>query len=175
MEQFMAELQPLIINAAIVVLTGIGTWVGKIIGEWFKEKINTKTKTDIVKTTCEYVQQVYKDLDGESKLQKAQEAIVEQLNEKGITITELEMRVLIESTVHSFKTGFTEGYNTTTEAIEEPVDAITTETDQLVDDVEDFEVEGTVDPELTTEEQELADTVDPETEEVDTEDTNGVG
>lgn len=144
LEELTIQLQPVIISAAITVLTTIGAWVGATVRAWLKEKINTETKKNVVETTCAYVQQVYKHLDGESKFEKAREAIVEQLALKGITITELELRVLIEATVNGFKQGF----NAEPLVDEEPVEGTTTETDQLVNEEVDFEVEGVVDPEI---------------------------
>lgn len=105
MEQLMAELQPIIISTCATVLTAIGAYLGKLVGDWIKEKINTETKEKIVATTCKYVQQVYKDLDAETKFEKAREDIVIQLNEKGIKITELELKALIEATVYGIKQG----------------------------------------------------------------------
>ena len=59
------------------------------------EYINDKTKQSIVESTVKYVEQLYGDLQGKDKLAKAKENILALLNEKGITITELEMDVLI--------------------------------------------------------------------------------
>ena len=44
-------------------------------------------------------------------MEKAKENILEQLNDKGIKITELELQMLIECTVNGFK----DGMNTTPE------------------------------------------------------------
>ena len=49
------------------------------------------------------MEQIYKDLDGATKLEKAKDNILAQLNEKGISISELELDVLIEATVNGFK------------------------------------------------------------------------
>lgn len=153
MQNLMLELQPYLINALITILGATGTWLGTLVGKWIKEKVDTEEKKKIVETTCKYVQQVYKDLDGQSKLEKAKEAIIEQLNNKGIIITDLELRVLIESTVHSFKSGVIEGATSVIE--EEPIEGITTETDQLLGHDEEFEVDGIVDPEIPELEEEI--------------------
>lgn len=103
LQELMTQLQPLIINAAITILTAVATYVGVRIKQIIQEKANTETKKKVVETTCKYVEQLYKDLDGEVKYEKARSAIVEQLNAQGINITELELQVLIESTVNSFQ------------------------------------------------------------------------
>lgn len=120
LEELMTQLQPLIINAAVVIITGVGAAVGKWVHNWVKQKADTEEKQKVVETTVKYVQQVFKDLDGEAKLEKAQETIVEQLNEKGIKITDLELRVMIEAAVNSFKDTVVDGkQDNTTPAIEE--------------------------------------------------------
>ena len=68
--------------------------------------INTETKRNIVNMTVEYVQQVYKELNGEEKLQKALEQASTLLMEKGINVSEVELRTLIESAVYGIKSGF---------------------------------------------------------------------
>ena len=103
MNELMTQLQPIIMNAAVVILTAIGSYVGLKVKTFIKEKADTDTKKKVVETTCKYVEQIYKDLDGESKLEKAKDSILEQLNEKGVSISELELDVLIEATVNGFK------------------------------------------------------------------------
>lgn len=109
LNELMTELQPVIINAAVVVLTTVASYVGMKIKNIYKEKVDTETKKKVVETTCRYINQLYNDLDGSQKLEKAKENIVDQLNEKGISITELELDVLIESSVNSFKNAVAQG------------------------------------------------------------------
>ncbi len=109
LNELMTELQPVIINAAVVVFTTVASYVGMKIKNIYKEKVDTETKKKVVETTCRYINQLYNDLDGSQKLEKAKENIVDQLNEKGISITELELDVLIESTINSFKDAVTQG------------------------------------------------------------------
>lgn len=109
LNELMTELQPVIINAAVVVFTTVASYVGMKIKNIYKEKVDTETKKKVVETTCRYINQLYNNLDGSQKLEKAKENIVDQLNEKGISITELELDVLIESTINSFKDAVTQG------------------------------------------------------------------
>lgn len=87
------------------ILTTIVSFVGLKIKSIYEKYINDKTKKSVVEHTVKYVEQIYTDLKGEEKLNKAIESSIELLNEKGITITELELRVLIESVCNSFKGG----------------------------------------------------------------------
>ena len=68
--------------------------------------INEKIKKDVARTVVQFVEQVYKDLHGDEKLNAALAAFSEMLAEKGITITELEMRMLIEAAVGEFNEAF---------------------------------------------------------------------
>ena len=49
---------------------------------------------------------LYKNLHGEEKLKEALAAASEMLAEKGITITDLELRVLVEAAVAEFNKAF---------------------------------------------------------------------
>ncbi len=70
-------------------------------------KIETdRTKKAVVETCVKAVEQIYKDLHGDEKLAKACENISEMLAEKGISITDLEMRLLIEACVSEFNYNF---------------------------------------------------------------------
>ncbi len=80
------------------ILTAVGAWIGKI----YKEKVNDETKRKVVKTCCKAVKQLYHDLNGAEKYDKAVEAIVAMLAEKNITITDLEIKMLIEEVCADF-------------------------------------------------------------------------
>ena len=71
------------------ILTGIASFVGLKIKSIYEKYINDKTKKSVVESTVKYVEQIYTDLHGEEKLNKALESASEILNEKGITITDL--------------------------------------------------------------------------------------
>lgn len=98
-EQFISEYGTTIMYALLTTVAGIiGTWIGSI----YKKYINDKTKEAVVRTVCKAIEQMYKDLHGEEKYTKAVESIVEMLSLKGITITELEIKMLIEATCSEF-------------------------------------------------------------------------
>ena len=89
--------------AAIVAIFG---WLGAAAKSLATKYINNKIKKDLAKTVVQFVEQVYKDLHGEEKLNAALTAFSEMLAEKGITITDLEMRMLIEAAVAEFNDAF---------------------------------------------------------------------
>lgn len=107
MNDLFSQLQPIIMSAAVTILTALATAIGVFVKNKVKELANTKEKKDVVETTCRYINQVFKDLNGAEKFEKAKENILQQLNEKGISISDLELEVLIEATVNGFKDGIT--------------------------------------------------------------------
>ena len=64
---------------------------------------NERVKKEVVEIVCKAVNQVYSNLSGEEKLKKAMYNATKILEEKNIFATELEIRLIIESTVNSFK------------------------------------------------------------------------
>ena len=98
-------IQPYLLEIIAAIITGVATFVGVKIKKIYEEYVNTKMKEDIVKTTVEYVEQVYKDIHGEEKLNKAKEKALEWLKEKDITISDTELEILIEAAVNGFNQG----------------------------------------------------------------------
>ena len=101
-EIFSSYLLPVI----AAVLTAAAGFVGTQIKALCQKYINDKTKERVARTCVKAVEQLYHDLGGPEKLEKAQEGIAQMLNEKGIPISELEMNMLIESVVSEFNYGF---------------------------------------------------------------------
>lgn len=92
-----------IIAAAITALAG---FFGTQLKALYQKYINDKTKEAVVRTCVKAVEQLYHDLSGPEKLEKAKDGVVEMLNEKGIPISDLEMNLLIEAVVSEFNYGF---------------------------------------------------------------------
>ena len=92
-----------IIGAILTTLAGI---VGLAVKKLAERYINTKIKREVVRTAVQAVEQLYRDLDGPAKLEKALKAAAEMLQAEGITVTELELRMLIEATVGEFNDVF---------------------------------------------------------------------
>ena len=84
------------------VITAIAGYLGIFIKGLLEKYVNDSIKRAVAKTCVEAVEQIYKDLHGEDKLNKCLESMSEMLMEKGITITSLEMRMLIEAAVLEF-------------------------------------------------------------------------
>lgn len=101
--EFLSQYGMMIIYAALTALAGfIGTQVKKI----FEKNSEDETKRKVTETCVKAVEQLYRDLDGEAKLEKAKENIIAMLAVKDIEIAEIEMDMLIEACVAEFNLAF---------------------------------------------------------------------
>ena len=103
LKTFISEYGTTILNS---ILTAIAGYLGIVIKKLYTKYVNEKTKQDVVKTVVKAVEQIYNDLHGDEKLDKAITSASEMLSDKGITVTELELRMLIESAVSEFNNTF---------------------------------------------------------------------
>ena len=83
-------------------LTAFAGFIGTQIKRLYEKHINTDRKRKVVETCVKAVEQLYHDLDGAEKLEKAKENILAMLSQESMEITELEMDMLIESVVSEF-------------------------------------------------------------------------
>ena len=88
------------------VLVAVAGYFGTMAKTLYTKYINDKTKQTVAKTVVRGVEQIYRDLHGDEKLGKALEAASEMLAEKGIAVSDLELRMLIESAVGEFNNAF---------------------------------------------------------------------
>lgn len=75
--------------------------ITKKIKEIFKKQLENDTIKNVIHSTVRYIEQVYKDIHGEDKLNKAKEVVFEVLGKYGINISDKELEILIESAVNS--------------------------------------------------------------------------
>ncbi len=103
LKNFINEYGTAILYALLTALAGyLGVWVKQL----YTKYINDKTKQAVAKTVVQAVEQLYNNLNGEEKLEKALESASDMLTEKGINITDLELRMLIEAAVSEFNDAF---------------------------------------------------------------------
>ena len=106
MKEFIATYGMEILYFIITTVVGwIAYGIKKIVDKYF----NDGTKKAVAKTVVQAIEQIYKDVNGEDKLNLGIEFMTELLNEKGINATETEMRLLIESAVGEFNEVFKKG------------------------------------------------------------------
>lgn len=88
------------------IITAVAGYLGVVFKNLYQKYINDQTKKDVVSTCVKAVEQLYKDLKGAEKLERACEAASQMLLEKGVTVTNLELRMLIESALAEFNEAF---------------------------------------------------------------------
>lgn len=86
------------------------TAIAGFLGAQIKKRIDRVTadeeKRKAVETVVKAVEQMYQDLSGREKLEKAKENILAILQSKDIAISEVEMDMLIEACVAEFNLAF---------------------------------------------------------------------
>ena len=88
------------------ILTALAGVLAMAVKNLATKYINTKVKREIARTVVQGVEQLYKHLSGEEKLGKALEAAADMLTANGITVTDLELRMLLEAAVGEFNDVF---------------------------------------------------------------------
>lgn len=102
LNQFIQILLPILATF----LTGLFTYIGNRLKKVYEEKVNNETAKAVVEDAVKFVEQVYTDLNGKEKLQKATEQVAEVLASKGIKISAAEINMLIESAVYGLNEGW---------------------------------------------------------------------
>lgn len=102
LNQFIQILLPVLATA----ITALFTYIGTALKKAYEEKINNETAKAVVTDAVKFVEQVYSDLSGKEKLEKATQQVSEILQSKGIKITSAEINMLIESAVYGLNEGW---------------------------------------------------------------------
>lgn len=101
--EFMAQYGLTILYAIVTAIFG---YLGLLAKQLVTKYLNDKTKQEVAKTVVQAVEQIYKDMHGDEKLTKALDAAADMLTDKGIKVTDLELRMLIEAAVAEFNEAF---------------------------------------------------------------------
>lgn len=88
------------------IVTALASWIAVVVKNAVTKYLNDKTKQEIAKIVVSGIEQCYQALDGPAKLEKAIEAASEMLTEKGIKVTAVELRMLLESALGEFNKVF---------------------------------------------------------------------
>lgn len=88
------------------IITTIAGYIGIVVKNLYQKYVDDKIKKDVAKTVVQAVEQIYKDLHGEDKLNMALQNMSEMLEIKGISISEIELRMLLEAAVGEFNDAF---------------------------------------------------------------------
>lgn len=101
-----------ILSMVITAVFGtLGLFFKRLYTNTIGDKIKLDTVKEIARVVVKFVEQVFKDKHGEEKMEEALKAFAEMLNNKGITISELEMRVYLESALAEFNEAFNKEIN----------------------------------------------------------------
>ena len=110
MDTFMDGLKVFINQYGLEIVTTIVTaivgYIAVVAKNLAQKYINDKTKKEVAKIVVSGIEQCYKALEGPQKLEKALEAASSMLAEKGIKVTEVELRMLLESALSEFNKVF---------------------------------------------------------------------
>ena len=87
-------------------LTALATYLGVVAKNLYQKYLNDKTKREVASVCVKAVEQMYKDLHGKEKLEKALESASVMLSQKGITVSDSEMKTLIEAALAEFNKAF---------------------------------------------------------------------
>lgn len=98
-------MQNYIMEILVAIVTAVASFIGLKIKEAYTKYADTKTKREIVKSTVEYIEQIYKNtqISNEDKLSNAKIKALEWLQSIGMTISDTELEILIESAVNGLK------------------------------------------------------------------------
>lgn len=108
MEAMLEAIQPAFMSLLGTVVTCLFGYIGLKAKQVYTKYVDNQVKQDVVNSTVNYVEQVYKDIHGKEKLQKAKEKVTEILTEQGIKITDADLEMLIESAVYGLNIGWLE-------------------------------------------------------------------
>jgi len=103
-------LYDVLILLATVAAGYVVAWLRKKLGVEGMKKIESEleTKQELAALAVRFVEQVYRELHGEEKYQKAAEWLASRAEEHGLKLTADEIKGLIEAALRSFKDEFGE-------------------------------------------------------------------
>ena len=92
------------------VLTAVASFIGVAIKNKYTELVNTKEKKEVVENVVKFVEQTCcSKITSEEKKELAKDKALAWLNEKGISISETELDILIEASVSGLQQGLKNG------------------------------------------------------------------
>lgn len=94
---------------ALTALCAIFGCFGYVASRLASRFFNDKTKRAVAKTVVQFVEQVWKTIHGEEKLEKALEKAEVLLQKKGIKYDAEEMKIMIEAALAEFNEAFKKG------------------------------------------------------------------
>lgn len=100
MNELMNQLMPYI----MLILTAVAGYLATKIKSWIDTKIDAENQGKLlafVGMTVEYVEQIGINLEAEEKFKLAKSKIILWMHQKGMTVSDEELEILIEAFVHN--------------------------------------------------------------------------
>ncbi|MDY5109722.1 phage holin, LLH family [Faecalicoccus sp.] len=94
------------VGTVVAVLFG---YLGVKVKQLYNKYVDTQVEKDVVDSTVKYVEQIYTDIHGEDKLNEALKQASSILQEKGIQVSQDQLKTLIESAVYGMNQGIKDG------------------------------------------------------------------
>ena len=98
-KEFIQEYGTQILFALLTTLAG---YVGIAVKKLYEKYVTDRTKQEVVKIAVRAVEQLYKELHGDDKLEKALMYASDMLESRGISISSVELRLMVEAAVREF-------------------------------------------------------------------------
>lgn len=103
MTDFFNIIEPALLSFLAAVITAAFSYFGLELKKLAARFVDTSEKKQIVTDVVHFVEQVYQDDHGPDKLQKALNQASMLLANRGIQVSQEELRTLIEAAVHGLK------------------------------------------------------------------------
>ena len=116
---FLNQLIQILLPILATFLTGVFTYIGNKLKKTYEDKVNNDTVKTVITDVVQFVEQVYSDIHGKEKLEKAMEQASTILQSKGIKITDAELMMLIESAVYGLNEGLKSDTDTKSNTLED--------------------------------------------------------
>lgn len=107
--EFLNEIMPSLLSLVGTVVAVLLGYAGVEIKKLYNKYVDTQVEKDVVNTTVKYVEQVFTDIHGKEKLNEALSQASSILQEKGIQVSQDQLKTLIESAVYGMNQGIKDG------------------------------------------------------------------
>lgn len=107
--EFLNEIMPSLLSFVGTVVAVLFGYLGVKVKQLYNKYVDTQVEKDVVNSTVKYVEQIYTDIHGEEKLNEALKQASSILQEKGIQVSQDQLKTLIESAVYGMNQGIKDG------------------------------------------------------------------
>lgn len=107
--EFLNQIMPSLLSLVGTIVAVLLGYAGVEIKKLYNKYVDTQVEKDVVDSTVKYIEQVYTDIHGEDKLNEALKQASSILQEKGIQVSQDQLKTLIESAVYGMNQGIKDG------------------------------------------------------------------